>query len=882
MPLCPYCESAWPSTSSLNRHQSRHASCRTKKLQHLNTLYHPHYSSNAAELPEPPVEFQVTGSSQTGGISSPLLQNENTPSPQYELDPHEEQQTRCGITIEDVTEESIWTENFPPEKGAGRAYYKACTSFENIRDEQNSRSDDVYGAFTSEEEWDLAKWLVQNVGHNAIETFLKLPIIKTRVDPEYSTKDKLLDKVDALPGGVKWTCKPIIVEGDRVNEDGEKLTEELELWMRDPVECVRELIGNPVFHDVIRYAPEKQYVDPQKLNERIGEMWTAEWWWELQKVLPAGAMIAPVILLSDKTKLSQFRGDKSAWPVYLTIGNIAKDVRRCANSHATILIGYLPVGKYECFLDKTRSVAQYRTFHRCMSYLTASLVNAGQNGVEITCADGLTRWVFPILAAYVADYPEQCLVACCMENHCPICKVDPKQRGDHQPTSLELRNPRESIRLLKEYEAKIYNQDFINDGLRPIHEPFWANLPYTNVFQAFTPDLLHQLHKGVFKDHAVKWCTQVIGEAELDDCFKSLPSYPNLRHFKNGISFVSQWTGAEFKAMEKVFVSLLAGGVEDRVLVCVRAAIDFIFYSSLTSHTTETLTSLQNALTTFHQYKDIFLELNARQSTHFNIPKIHSMQHYVALVRHFGSADGFNTESPERLHINYAKNAYRASNKKDYTIQMTRWLQRQEAVDRFSLFLDWMKRGMFKSDGRREPVTAGVIPPAVVTNDTNPHSPSTPKPNTVTTRRRSSLKLYVLFFSPMVLKYFLEPTTPSISITLPKISMASQSPDALKNVIRAMPPTPAHSRVKASMGYLNFALISTSEWNGKTEGTTLEGLQAARVRVLFQLPAVYRLKMLRPLAYIEWLTPVGTPDPITGLMILKPSTRNHHVHGEIM
>ena len=36
--------------------------------------------------------------------------------------------------------------------------------------------------------------------------------------------------------------------------------------------------------------------------------------------------MAPVILPSDKMSLSVFSGDKKAWPVYLTIGNISKDV----------------------------------------------------------------------------------------------------------------------------------------------------------------------------------------------------------------------------------------------------------------------------------------------------------------------------------------------------------------------------------------------------------------------------------------------------------------------------------------------------------------------------------------------------------------------------
>ncbi len=60
----------------------------------------------------------------------------------------------------------------------------------------------------------------------------------------------------------------------------------------------------------------------------------------------------PIILSSDKTKLSLFHGDKSAWLVYLTIGNISKDVCRNVSSHATVLIRYLLVGKFDCYTIK--------------------------------------------------------------------------------------------------------------------------------------------------------------------------------------------------------------------------------------------------------------------------------------------------------------------------------------------------------------------------------------------------------------------------------------------------------------------------------------------------------------------------------------------------
>ncbi|KAL0565419.1 hypothetical protein V5O48_016604 [Marasmius crinis-equi] len=879
--VCKYCQTPWPTSEQLNRHQSKRSRCSQKKhadLRRLFPSYAPFTTQSAAT--QAALETTPSLSGQNFDVPEPFDGTESF-EPDIDIDntgilPINNQIPRRGVTIEDVPDEEVWIEIFPSEKEAGKTFGKGTTAFQRIRDEQVLRGEEIYGPFENEAEWELAKWLIKNVGHNAIEEFLNLPIIQERVKPNFTTKDELLEDIDTLPGGVNWKCQTVRLEGDRTDEDGKQMTEELELWMRDP-----------------------HYADREGGQEQIDEMWTAEWWWELQKALPAGATAAPIILSSDKTKLSMFRGDKSAWPVYMTIGNISKDIRRKVHAHATILIGYLPVGKFECYKDKTRSGAQYRTFHKCMSLLTESLIKAGTEGVNMTCADGFLRWVFPILAAYVADYPEQCLVACCMENRCPICKVDPKQRGSNVASGL--RTPSEFLRLLKNWQLDHDDEEFIKYGLRDIPDPFWAKLPYSNIFQAFTPDLLHQLHKGVFKDHLVKWCTAIVGEEELDARFKSMTSHPDLRHFKNGISFVSQWTGAEHKAMQRIFVGLLAGAVPNDAMICVRAAIDFIYYSSLRSHTNKTLTALSDALNTFHQHKDIFIQLGAREATHFNIPKIHSMQHYPALIRHFGSTDGFNTESPERLHIDYAKNAYRASNKKDYTIQMTRWLRRQESVDRFVVYLSWCKHGVYQEEGRATRVeyihrTHGPVLSLPASSSSlirydiasNPSLSHVPASHIIIQHRtghflealESYLQANGCRISPKPFDQF--DLFKQITFTLPKIFPASDSQLSLKNIVRASSPAPARDRKKAVPGQMDFALISTEERNENTEGTPLEGLRVALVRVLFTLPFVFGVRTLHPLAYIEWYTPFGRPDPITSLITLKPSTRNHHAHGEVL
>jgi hypothetical protein len=167
-----------------------------------------------------------------------------------------------------------------------------------------------------------------------------------------------------------------------------------------------------------------------------------------------------------------------------------------------------------------------------------------------------------------------------------------------------------------------------------------------------------------------------------------MTDYQGLRHFERGISSISQWTGKEHKQMERVFVTVLAGIVDTRVLKAVCAAVDFIYYAQYQRHTDITLARMKDALDAFHLHKDVFIEL--RPGEGFNIPKFHSMLHYIESIRSLGSADGYNTESPERLHIDYAKKAYRASNHRDYVVQMTRWIQRQEAVDRHSAYLDWI------------------------------------------------------------------------------------------------------------------------------------------------------------------------------------------------
>lgn len=155
----------------------------------------------------------------------------------------------------------------------------------------------------------------------------------------------------------------------------------------------------------------------------------------------------------------------------------------------------------------------------------------------------------------------------------------------------------------------------------------------------------------------------------------------------------------------------MIGKIPRKAILASRHLLDFIYIAQYKTHDDDTLSYLEEALKGFHANKDIFIEFGCR--THFNIPKLHSLTHYVDSIKYFGTTDNYNTETFERLHIEFVKKPWRATNKKDEFPQMIDWLTRQEKLQMFDNYITLMGKAYTKTPKPHLAISLAKHPAAI-------------------------------------------------------------------------------------------------------------------------------------------------------------------------
>ena len=129
----------------------------------------------------------------------------------------------------------------------------------------------------------------------------------------------------------------------------------------------------------------------------------------------------------------QFSGNKAAYPVYLTVGNIPKATQWKPSKHACVLIAYLSVDKidHSRMNDQEHRSRVQCLFHESMCIVLEPFIDAGTNGVEMSSSDGAVRWVHPILTCYVATTQSNALLLAWNMAPIPSARFLPKNLKSH-------------------------------------------------------------------------------------------------------------------------------------------------------------------------------------------------------------------------------------------------------------------------------------------------------------------------------------------------------------------------------------------------------------------------------------------------------------------
>ncbi|THX68147.1 hypothetical protein D6D04_10664 [Aureobasidium pullulans] len=412
---------------------------------------------------------------------------------------------------------------------------------------QDTTEATLLNGFNGKFDFSFARWIHrENISKNGIERLLKHPgIDDLRNMLSWKSAEELRRKMENIPTMADigpWVSKSITVP----SETSATGSATYQIRYRDPMRAVRFFLGHAGFRDDLCYAPYRAWSDKEHTCRRYTDMPSGDWWWNMQETLnqepeTAGATIVPLIVASDKTKLTLQSGDLQAHAVYLSIGNLKAKARHSNERPGSILLALLPC------IKEGDAARRSQWFHGCLDTVFDSVKKAAatdQNGVEISCADGWVRNCVPIIAAITTDYEEQVkLTGVVSGRQCTMCTIHPDLREDleiavpwrtQEDTKLRIMRqrahggvlprkrrhkpgdnglPQTTLSSHADGSSESSDSDSELDPDKRVHDIncFAFNHRYMEINQSMMVDILHQLLKGVMM-HVFAWTNAFIAD----------------------------------------------------------------------------------------------------------------------------------------------------------------------------------------------------------------------------------------------------------------------------------------------------------------------------------------------------------------------------------
>jgi hypothetical protein len=155
------------------------------------------------------------------------------------------------------------------------------------------------------------------------------------------------------------------------------------------------------------------------------------------------------------------------------------------------------IGPNPCPLNEVTTID--KAWHSAVGSVLSQLrhVDFTGPGLKWDFADAFQRQCYPLLAAWVGDYPEQFMVAHLSYGSCSMCEIPqsaPMGHSSFQPLNY---SRDQDIELELEEDNKI---DALHTrDVHAVHNKFWQ-YPLGNVYWLWQHDEVHQLLRGLVND----------------------------------------------------------------------------------------------------------------------------------------------------------------------------------------------------------------------------------------------------------------------------------------------------------------------------------------------------------------------------------------------
>ncbi|KAJ7312726.1 hypothetical protein DFH08DRAFT_791300 [Mycena albidolilacea] len=790
---------------------------------------------------------------------------------------------------------------------------------------EDLRPPDDYSPYNSAADFHLADLLYRKVqmSAGAIDELMQNWASRDDApDPPFADHKDLYSTIDATGlSHVPWQSfevsynQPVAVD-DTTPWKRKSYT----VYFRDPHLILQQQLANPDFKHDMDFAPKRVFAADG--TREYMDFMSGNWAWRQADniaKLPGcrGVTFVPAIMGSDKTTVSVATGQNEYYPLYLSNGLVHNNIRR-AHGGAVTLIGFLAIPKTD---REHQNSVEFRTFRRNLFHGSLRIILGsllpGMTQPEVTLfGDGYYRRVIYGLGPYIADYPEQVLLACVVQGWCARCTASNKDLDGHGGR----RSQQQTEALFEAFSHKTLWDDY---GIIPDVLPFTWDFPRADIHELLSPDLLHQVIKGTFKDHLVTWVGEYLklihGAAEakkimadIDRRIAAIPPFSGLRQFPEGRGF-KQWTGDDSKALMKVrnpihmfmapmlaqvYLPAVEGHVPAQMLRALSAFLDFCYLVRWNVIGERTLHQIDDALARFHRERMIFVESGVCPNG-FCLPRQHALTHYRRLIQEFGAPNGLCSSITESKHIKAVKEPWRRSSRYEALSQM---LTINDRLNKLSAARsDFKERGMSTGPATRAfigPIGLPAPQPQVAAQQADEDDDVTPTDEREILGEvklaRTPIRQYPR--DPERLAHFLN--LPTLPLLLRRFLYAQAHPDLdipletipldecpeLPSRIMAYPSATATFYAPSDQsglgGQLRERIRAVRSWRGgparydcvfveeDADQPGFRGLLAARVLLFFSFK---HNGVVYPCAAVTWFSTVGeSPCPDVGMWMVEP------------